>query len=179
MIRIAAVLLLSTSLGWSAAPAVEVGKPAPDFALMSQAETLVKLSDFKGHWVVLYFYPKDFTKGCTIEAHNFQRDIKKYEAKDAVILGVSVQDTTSHKSFCVKEGLSFKLLADTEEKVSKLYDSLKNYGLVKWSARHTFLIDPEGNLAKAYTDVDPKTHSDDVLADLASLQAAKKAPSHK
>src|SRR5713226_4442019 len=91
-----------------------VGSPAPDFTLSSQDRQPVKLSAFRGQWVVLYFYPKDFTSGCTVEAHNFQRDIDKYTQKNAVILGVSVDNVDSHKSFCTKEGLDFKLLSDSD-----------------------------------------------------------------
>src|SRR5215510_10776111 len=102
----------------------EVGKPAPEFTLKSNEGKTVSLKDYKGKWVVLYFYPKDFTSGCTIEAKNFQRDIAKYEAAKAVVLGVSIDNAESHKSFCEKEGLSFKLLADTEVKVSEAYGSV-------------------------------------------------------
>src|ERR1022692_3531706 len=106
------------------APAV--GSPAPDFTLNSQEGKPVSLHDFKGKWVVLYFYPKDFTSGCTVEAHNFQRDVDKYTAKNAAIVGVSVDDVNSHKSFCTKEGLSFRLLADTNHEVSAAYGSVMN-----------------------------------------------------
>jgi len=150
------------------APAV--GSAAPDFTLNNQEGKAISLHDFKGKWVVLYFYPKDMTPGCTIEAHNFQRDLAKYDAKNAVILGVSVQDEKSHQDFCAKEGLNFKLLADTKMEVSGKYDSIMNYGVAKLSARHTFLIDPSGTVRKVWTDVDVKTHSDDVLAALAELQ---------
>ena len=102
----------------------------------------------------MYFYPKDMTSGCTIEAHNFQRDAAKYDAAGAVILGVSVQDEKSHQEFCAKESLNFKLLADTKHDVSEKYDSLTNYGVAKLSARHTFLIDPTGKVRKVWTDVD-------------------------
>jgi peroxiredoxin Q/BCP len=129
-----------------------------------------KLSDFGGKWVVLYFYPKDFTSGCTLEAHNFERDLKKYEALGAVILGVSVDTAASHKEFCTKEGLSFKLLSDPDGKASAEYGSLTNYGVTKLSARNTFLIDPEGRIAKVFLSVKPASHSDEVLATLASLQ---------
>ena len=98
-----------------------VGAAAPGFNLTTNEGKQVNLNDFKGKWVVLYFYPKDFTQGCTIEARNFQRDIAKYEAVNAVILGVSVDNEQSHKDFCAKEGLNFKLLADTEAKVSEQY----------------------------------------------------------
>jgi peroxiredoxin Q/BCP len=149
-----------------------VGTPAPDFTLNSQEGKPVSLHDFKGKWVVLYFYPKDMTSGCTIEAHNFQRDLGKYEAKKAVILGVSVQDEKSHEKFCAKESLTFKLLADTNKEVSEKYDSVMNLGVAKFSARHTYLIDPDGVVRKVWTSVDVKTHSDDVLASLEALQKA-------
>jgi peroxiredoxin Q/BCP len=152
----------------SKAPAV--GTPAPDFTLNSQESKAVSLHDFKGKWVVLYFYPKDFTSGCTLEAHNFQRDLAQYEQKHAVIVGVSAQDEDSHQKFCTKEGLSFKLLADTKNEVSTLYDSVMNFGLAKLSARHTFLIDPDGVVRKVYLDVKPQQHSEEVLAALTELQ---------
>src|ERR1700752_1929838 len=97
------------------------GTPAPDFPLNAQDGKPASLHDFRGKWVVLYFYPKDFTSGCTKEAHNFQRDLDKYTAANAVILGVSVDDAESHKNFCAKEGLNFKLLADVGGKVSEQY----------------------------------------------------------
>ena len=147
-----------------------VGSAAPDFTLNNQQGKAISLHDFKGKWVVLYFYPKDMTTGCTIEAHNFQRDLAKYDAKNAVILGVSVQDEKSHQEFCAKEGLNFKLLADTKMEVSEKYDSIMNLGVAKLSARHTFLIDPSGTVRKVWTDVDVKTHSDDVLAAIDALQ---------
>lgn len=148
-----------------------VGAVAPDFTLTSQDGTPVSLHDFKGKWVVLYFYPKDFTSGCTTEAHNFQRDLPQYQAKNAVILGVSVQDADSHKQFCAKEGLNFRLLADTDKKVSQEYGSVMNFGVAKLSARHTFLINPDGVIVKEYMDVNPSKHSEEVLAALTELQA--------
>lgn len=152
----------------SKAPAV--GTAAPDFTLNSQEGKPVSLHDFKGKWVVLYFYPKDFTSGCTVEAHNFQADLPKYEQKNAVIVGVSMQDEDSHQKFCTKEGLSFKLLADTKQEVSTTYDSIMNLGVTKLSARHTFVIDPSGVVRKVYLEVDPKKHSGEVLAELDELQ---------
>ncbi|MGH9747478.1 MAG: peroxiredoxin [Candidatus Acidiferrales bacterium] len=151
------------------APAV--GASAPDFTLTSQDGTPVSLKDFRGKWVVLYFYPKDFTSGCTIEAHNFQRDLTQYQAKNTVIVGVSLQDAESHKKFCEKEGLNFKLLADTDKKVSGMYGSLMNFGVAKISARHTFLINPDGVVVKEYMDVNASKHSEEVLAALTQLQA--------
>jgi len=151
------------------------GTPAPDFTLNSQDGKPLRLQDFRGKWVVLYFYPKDFTSGCTKEAHNFQRDLAQYEQKNAVILGVSVQDEATHQKFCAKEGLSFKLLADTNYEVSSAYDSLVNLGVAKLSARHTFLIDPAGIVRKTYLNVNAEKHSAEVLADLAQLQQANSA----
>ena len=149
-----------------------VGTDAPDFTLNSQDGKPISLHDFRGKWVVLYFYPKDMTPGCTIEAHNFQRDLAKYEAKNAVILGVSVQNEKSHQEFCAKESLNFKLLADTEYRVSDKYDSVMNLGVTKLSSRHTFLIDPNGKVRKVWLDVDVKKHSDEVLAELDELRKA-------
>ena len=153
------------------APAV--GTAAPDFTLNSQDGKPISLHDFKGKWVVLYFYPKDMTSGCTIEAHNFQRDLEKYNAVNAVILGVSMQDERSHQEFCAKESLTFKLLADTKKEVSEKYDSVMNFGVTQLSARHTFLIDPNGMVRKVWTDIDVKRHSDDVLAAIEELEKAK------
>jgi peroxiredoxin Q/BCP len=149
------------------------GTKAPKFTLPSQDAPAISLDQFKGKWVVLYFYPKDFTGGCTLEAHNFQRDIAKYEAKNAVIVGVSVDSADSHKGFCAKEGLSFKLLADTEHTVSTTYGSTMSYQGNTMSARNTFLIDPSGTIRKVYLKVKPPAHSEEVLADLGTLQAAK------
>ena len=114
--------------------------------------------------MVLYFYPKDMTPGCTIEAHNFQRDLAQFEAKNAVIVGVSVDNPDSHKQFCTKEGLTFRLLADPEHAVVDQYGSLGNFGPMKIAMRNTFLIDPQGKIAKVWTKVDPKVHSGEVLA---------------
>jgi len=153
-----------------AASVPSVGSPAPEFTLTSQEGKPVSLKEYRGKWVVLYFYPKDFTSGCTIEAHNFQRDQPKYQQKDAVVLGVSVQSADSHKQFCTKEGLNFKLLADTDHKVSSAYGSLTNLGLVKFASRHTFIINPAGKIVKVFTEVNPNKHSEEVLVALAELQ---------
>ncbi len=149
------------------------GTPAPDFTLNSQDGKPLSLHDFRGKWVVLYFYPKDFTSGCTKEAHNFQRDLRQYEQKNAIILGVSVQDEATHQKFCAKEGLGFKLLADTNYEVSSSYDSLVNLGVAKLSARHSFLIDPDGVVRKTYLNVNAEKHSAEVLADLSQLQQSQ------
>lgn len=178
VVLIVAVLLVPRVLSRSATPAE--GSSAPEFTLPSQEGSSVSLKDYRGKWVVLYFYPKDQTPGCTREAHNFQADQTKYAERDAVVLGVSVDSVDSHKKFCTKEGLNFKLLADTDHKVSDSYGSLTNLGLVKFANRHTFLIDPNGKIAKTYTSVDPVKHSTEVLAELEVLQkaGAKSPASH-
>src|SRR5262245_59045017 len=148
--QIVAMLLLFAFSSLIFAASLEVGKPAPDFKLVSQDGKAISLKEHRGKWVILYFYPKDFTSGCTLEARNFKRDIEMYEKANAVILGISVDDFESHKNFCAKEGLSFKLLADTDRKVSEMYESLKDYNGVKMSARNTFIIDPKGKIAKIF-----------------------------
>ena len=146
------------------------GKPAPDFSLTTGDGSQVSLKDYRGKWVVLYFYPKDFTGGCTMEAKNFERDHAKYEPLNAVILGVSVDTAQSHKDFCAKEGLNFKLLADTDAKVSTEYGSVMDYKGQKLAARNTFIINPKGEVAKVFVKVDPTTHSEEVRKALGELQ---------
>ena len=148
----------------------QTGQPAPDFSLTTGDGSQVSLKDYHGKWVVLYFYPKDFTSGCTLEAKNFQRDLSKYQDAGAVILGVSVDSAQSHKDFCAKEGLNFKLLADPEGKTSAEYGSTMEYQGTKMAARNTFLINPEGKIARVYTGVKPAEHSEQVLKDLAELK---------
>jgi peroxiredoxin Q/BCP len=170
-------LTLCIAAGSIAADAPSVvpaeGTAAPAFSLLNQEGKSVSLNDLHGKWVVLYFYPKDYTSGCTLEAHNFQRDLEKYQADNAVILGVSLDPVDSHKGFCAKEGLNFKLLADTEHVVTSQYGSLMLHDGTNYAARNTFLIDPKGVIRKVYLKVSPAKHSDEVLADLATLQAKK------
>lgn len=161
------VVCVGMALSASGAELPAVGQKAPHVSLPSQDGSKVSLSDFHGKWVVLYFYPKDNTPGCTIEAHNFQRDLPKYEEKHAVILGVSVDSAESHQDFCTKQSLTFKLLADTEKKVTTEYGSLSEKG---YASRNTFLIDPHGKIVKVWTGVKPQEHSDEILATLAELQ---------
>jgi thioredoxin-dependent peroxiredoxin len=169
ILAVVVVVVLVPRLGArSAMP--KAGTSAPDFSLPSEDGTLVRLSGFRGKWVVLYFYPKDQTSGCTREAHQFQADQPKFAQRNAVVLGVSLDSVDSHKKFCAKQGLSFKLLADTDHKVTHSYGTLTNLGLVKFAARNTFLIDPAGKIAKVYTSVDPAAHSAEVLVDLDLLE---------
>lgn len=140
--------------------------PAPEFVLPSNTGGgEISLRDYRGQWVVLYFYPKDFTSGCTIEARRFQQDLPKYEVRNAQILGVSVDDVDSHAEFCDSEGLKFPLLADTDGSVSKAYGSW----LGAMSLRHTYLIDPDGILRETFLGVRPSVHSQEVLARLDEL----------
>lgn len=148
-------------------PAVD--RPAPEFTLPTNTgDGKISLSDYRGQWVVLYFYPKDFTSGCTLEARRFQQDLRKYLAKNTQILGVSADDVNSHAEFCDSEGLKFPLLADTTGSVSKAYGSWLGF----MSARHSFIIDPDGILRETFVGVNPAVHSAEVLARLDELQAS-------
>ena len=151
-----------------------VGTMASDFQLTTNEGNQASLKDYRGKWVVLYFYPKDFTSGCTLEAHDFQRDLAKYAQTNAVILGVSVDAAELHKSFCAKEGLNFKLLSDPDAKTSAAYGSVMEYNGTKLSARNTFIIDPAGKIAKVFVGVKPGGHSEEVLSALAALQTSSK-----
>jgi peroxiredoxin Q/BCP len=170
VVAVVVIIFLVPRLFSGASAAPVAGSAAPDFTLPSQESASVSLKEYRGSWVVLYFYPKDQTPGCTREAHNFQVDQPKYAERHAVVLGVSVDSVDSHKKFCAKEGLNFKLLADQGGKVSGDYGSLMNLGVVKIAKRNTFLIDPSGRVAKAYISVDPARHSDEVLAALDGMQ---------
>ncbi len=170
---LASCLAVLTWFNWTN-PALALGgkqppvdQPAPEFTLPTNTgEGEVSLSDYRGKWVVLYFYPKDFTSGCTLEARRFQQDLPKYLEKNTQILGVSADDVDSHAKFCDSEGLKFPLLADTKGAVSKAYGSWLKF----FSLRHTYIIDPEGNLRERFLGVKPAIHSTEVLARLDELQ---------
>ena len=169
-------LLLALVL--SAAPCLAADAPlpganAPEFTLTAQDGKPVSLKGYRGKWVVLYFYPKDFTGGCTLEAHGFEKNLKRFSAAKAVVLGVSVDTAESHKDFCAKEGLSFKLLSDAKAEVSAAYGSLMSDRPL--SARNTFLIGPDGTIAKTWLKVTPAGHAEGVLAALAELRRRKAA----
>ncbi|MDB9513650.1 peroxiredoxin [Kamptonema animale CS-326] len=145
-----------------------VNQPAPEFTLPTNSgKGKVSLSDYRGKWLVVYFYPQDFTSGCTLEARRFQQDLPKYRGKNTEILGISVDDIKSHAEFCDSEGLRFPLLADTDGKVSKAYGSWMSF----ISARHSFIIDPDGILRETFVKVNPAIHSQEVLARLDELQS--------
>jgi thioredoxin-dependent peroxiredoxin len=147
-----------------------IDQPAPTFTLPTNTgKGEISLADYAGKWVVLYFYPKDFTSGCTLEARRFQQDIGKYQQRQTEIVGVSADSIDSHAEFCDSEGLKFPLLADTDGSVSKAYGSWMGI----YSMRHSFIIDPQGTLRATFTDVNPTAHSQEVLTELARLQSAQ------
>ena len=176
-------VVTACSLGFrvrAAGDVLQEGAAAPNFDLPSQEDKSVSLAQYKGKWVVLYFYPKDMTTGCTIEAHNFQRDLTTYDALNAVVLGVSLDPVESHKTFCTKDSLTFKLLADPDHKVIDAYGvPVSARGDNKFAARDTFLISPAGKIVKVWTGVNPNTHSDDVLAAIAGLNGDDRLQSQK
>lgn len=144
-----------------------INQPAPEFTLPTNTgDGKIALSDYRGKWVVLYFYPKDFTSGCTIEARRFQQDLPQYLERNTEIIGVSADDVDSHAEFCDSEGLKFPLLADTTGEVSKAYGSWMNF----FSMRHSFIIDPDGTLRETFVKVNPFAHSQDVMERLKELQ---------
>ncbi len=172
-LRILGLAVVAAMLMVVAVPAAEAptaGTKAPDFTLKSQEGKTVSLHDFKGKWVVLYFYPKDMTVGCTIEAHNFQADQPKYDKLNAAVVGVSVDSVDKHVEFCTKENLTFKLLADEKHEVVNTYGSTQKFGDAEVAARNTFLVDPQGTIRKVFLKVDPNPHSKEVLTALADLQ---------
>ena len=162
------VLLLITSS--SVLANLEVGDKAPNFILNDQNNEAHQLSDYEGRWVILYFYPKDDTPGCTTQACDFRDAVKRIIASRSVVFGLSLDSVESHKRFSDKNNLPFSLLSDEEGVAAKSYDSLNNFMGYKSAKRNTFIIDPQGFLSKIYLSVDPKTHSQMVLNDLSLLQ---------
>ncbi|NJR52356.1 MAG: peroxiredoxin [Leptolyngbyaceae cyanobacterium CSU_1_3] len=161
---LALVAPLALAMGGKLPP---LNEPAPEFSLPTHTgDGQISLSDYRGQWVVAYFYPKDFTSGCTIEAKKFQQDLPKYRDRGTQILGISADDVDSHAEFCDSEGLKFPLLADTTGATSKAYGSWM--GVV--SSRHTFIVDPKGILKAIFTGVNPIVHSREVLSKLEELQ---------
>jgi len=158
--------------GTAAAATPAVGQPAPAFKLQDQDGKWHSLADYKGKWVAIYFYPKDDTPGCTTQACSFRDNIFAFNKEGAVILGISVDDVESHKKFAEKHGLPFTLLADADKAVSKSYGVLKTYmGVMEMARRDTFIVDPQGRIAKHYESVDPEGHSELVLKDIKALKA--------
>ncbi len=153
------------------AESILVGQLAPDFKLPDQQDKYLQLSDLRGQWVVLYFYPKDETPGCTKEACSFRDNIGRITAKNTVVLGVSVDDAESHSAFAEKHRLPFKLLSDKDGKIAEQYGALRNLLFLKIAKRHSFIINPEGKVAKIYRKVSPANHVSEIVSDLDELQS--------
>ena len=153
-----------------AAPTLKPGDDAPNFSLPDNQGRQVNLNDFKGKWVVLYFYPKDDTPGCTTEACHFRDDFKLLENLGAQVVGMSIDDSFSHKKFAEKYNLPFPLLSDASGEVASLYGALNNFLVIKLAKRYTYLINPQGKIAKIYLSVDTSKHSQEIIEDLKKLK---------
>ena len=170
-IRLLAIIIITMGLlSSSNASEIEIGQPAPSFELLDQNEELQILSNYQGKWVVLYFYPKDDTPGCTKEACAFRDDIAILQALNIIVLGVSVDSIESHSKFAEKYSLQFPILSDPEGRVARQYCSLTSLGPLKLAKRHTFIIDSDGNVAKIFRKVVPAEHSDEVISNIKLLQ---------
>ena len=167
-----ALFLLIAPAFAAAAEPPEIGAAAPDFSLPDQAGKTHALADYAGRWLVLYFYPKDDTPGCTTEACNFRDDIVRIRKLGTEVVGVSVDDVASHAAFAEKHSLPFPLLADEGGAVAASYGALRDLMVMKMAKRHTYIIDPQGRVVQRYLEVDPKTHAAEVVADLERLQKA-------
>jgi peroxiredoxin Q/BCP len=168
---IAGSMLFFSRLG-STADILKTGQVAPIFSLPDQSGKVHTLADYTGKWVVLYFYPKDDTPGCTKEACSFRDDLAQLEKLGAKVIGISVDDTDSHARFAQKYHLPFTLLSDKDGKVADSYGALTNLGLFKIAKRYTFLIDAQGKVAKVYLSVDTSRHSQEIIGDLKGLEAS-------
>ncbi|MDO8931728.1 MAG: peroxiredoxin [Rhodocyclaceae bacterium] len=164
---VTAILSVSGFARADAAP--PPGSFAPGFSLPDQNGKTRHFAEWRGQWLVLYFYPKDDTPGCTTEANAFKNDLAKFAALKTQIVGVSLDSVASHKDFAAKHQLNFPLLADVDAAVSKQYGALSDFGVFRYAKRHTFLIDPEGRVARSYLKVDADRHSAELLADLKAL----------
>ena len=167
-----ALLIPAAFAADEAATAPQDGQAAPDFKLQDQKGEWHTLAKYRGQWVVLYFYPKDDTPGCTTEVCTFRDDVHKLHKAGAQVLGVSLDDVESHAKFAEKYHVPFPLLADSNKSTAKDYGVLTSHLTFTYARRETFLVDPQGKIAKHYKDVDPKENSAQVLADLAALKQA-------
>lgn len=175
---VSAALLFSFAAAAGLAEQVRPGEPAPDFELVDQDGQLHSIEDYRGKWVALYFYPKDGTPGCTTEACEFRDNIFAFREANCQILGVSLDDVASHKAFAEEHGLPFPLLADTNGFAADAYGVKAEMLGMKIARRQSFLIDPDGNIAKHYEKVNPSTHSAEILADLEQLGAVTGSTEH-
>ena len=153
-----------------AAPILKIGDDAPTFTLPDSQGNQISLNDFKGKWIVLYFYPKDDTPGCTTEACHFRDDFKLLESLGAKVIGISIDDSFSHKKFAEKYNLPFPLLSDASGEVASRYGALNNFLVIKLAKRYTYLINPQGKIAKIYLSVDTSKHSQEIIEDLKILK---------
>ena len=164
-------MALAASACVTAGQPPEVGSAAPDFRLQDQNGEWHALEDYRGEWLAVYFYPRDDTPGCTTEACNFRDNIYAFRAINAHVVGISVDDVDSHKKFSDKYKLPFVLLADVGGETSAAYGVLRDYKLTKIASRQSFIVGPDGLVAKHYSEVDPDNHTQEVLADLQALMA--------
>jgi peroxiredoxin Q/BCP len=164
-----ALLLVFSSTSVIADEQPAQGSAAPSFNLQDQNGEWHALEDYRGRWLAIYFYPKDDTPGCTTEACNFRDNIYAFKAIDAAVVGISVDDVESHKAFSDKYKLPFTILADSDNKTASDYGVLRDYKLLKLASRQSFLVDPDGKIAKHYDDVDPDKHTNEVLEDIKTL----------
>jgi thioredoxin-dependent peroxiredoxin len=155
---------------------LKIGDPAPGFELIDQNGELQSLEAYRGNWVVLYFYPKDDTPGCTTEACRFRDDYLRLSEMGARVLGVSTDDLSSHQTFSEKYHLPFPLLSDAKGEVASRYGALFKIGPLRFAKRHSFIIDPQGRLADIYRDVSPKHHSSEIIARLGVLMREASLP---
>jgi thioredoxin-dependent peroxiredoxin len=168
-VALLAGLIAAALLSITAHAAPPAGAAAPEFALPDQQGETRRLGDYGGKWLVLYFYPKDDTPGCTTQACEFRDNIFAFRRLGAEIVGISLDDVESHAAFAEKHGLPFTLLADADGEVAQRYGVLRNFGVVKLASRQTFLVSPDGLIAKHYEKVDVNAHSEEVLRDIATL----------
>lgn len=166
------LLGLAWVLATAALAAPGAGQQAPEFRLQDQNNRWHELEDYRGQWVVLFFYPKADTPGCTTEACEFRDNIFAFEDKGAVVMGISLDDVQSQKEFADKYHLPYPLLSDARQETASAYGVLTKFGSMSVAARQTFVINPDGQVAKHYARVDPKTHSKQVLADLGNMMGA-------
>jgi peroxiredoxin Q/BCP len=167
--RMLSAALITFSLPVTAGAGPEIGEAAPDFRLQDQDEKWHSLEQYRGKWVALYFYPKDDTPGCTKEACAFRDNIFAFDEIGATIIGVSLDDTASHKEFAEKYSLPFTILSDTDGSTAEAYGVLKSMGTFRFAERQSFIIDPDGTVRKHYPKVDAEKHSEEVLADLKQI----------
>jgi len=175
MQRISVLIIATLMASFTVLAAPQVGQSAPTFKLQDQNGDWHALKDYRGQWLAVYFYPKDETPGCTTEACNFRDNIYLFKKIGAAVVGISLDDVDSHKAFTEKHKLPFTLLADTGGEVAKTYGVLRDYKAIQYANRESFLVNPDGVIVKHYAKVNPKDHTQEVVADLKKLMAEYKS----